>query len=154
MKDFKKLLKNNKRAVIVFICCMILTIGVFTVKLVFFPNNGKAIYGDRLDGIEKVRIRDSKLEQIKSTLEEQEEVDSVSTNVSGRILNVMITVKKDTSVDTAKTFTDKIDEALDEDQKDYFDVQIFITKNDEDEKFPIIGYRHQNNDHYSWTKDR
>ena len=43
---------------------------------------------------------------------------------------------------------------LDEKQKKAYDVQVFIKKNKEDDKFPVIAYRHQGGDHYSFTKDR
>ncbi len=154
MKKWKGFLKDNKHTVIVVACCLVLTILVFIMKFVFFPNDGNALYGDRLDGINEVKIKDSKLEQIEATLEEKEEIEKATASISGRILNVIITVKDDVSVDTAKTFTDKIDEALDEDQKKFYDIQVFVKKNNDDEKFPIIGYHHQNSDHYSWSKNR
>ncbi len=154
MKDIMDYMKNNKHTVIVVICCFLLTVVVFVVKFTFFQNDGKAVYGDRLDGINEARIKDPKLEQIESSLEERNEVKSVEASVSGRILNVMITANDDVSVATAKTFTDQIDQALEEDQKKSYDIQVFVSKTNDDEKFPIIGYRHQNNDYFSWTKDR
>ena len=56
MKNF---IKNNKVTVVAFIICVIFVILVFAVKLTFFPNEGTAIYGDRLDGIEEVEITDN-----------------------------------------------------------------------------------------------
>ena len=53
MKNF---IKNNKVTVVAFIICVIFVVLVFAIKLTFFPNEGTAIYGDRLDGIEKVEI--------------------------------------------------------------------------------------------------
>ena len=154
MKDIKGFLKKNKHTVVVLFCCLLLTILVFFIKFAFFPNDGKAVYGDRLNGISDVKINNAKFEQIQSALEEKEEVKTASVSVSGRILDVMIVANDDVSVDTAKTFTDKVVEALEEDQKKYYDIQVFISKTNGDEKFPIIGYRHKKNDYFSWTKDR
>ena len=61
MKNF---IKNNKVTVVAFIICVIFVILVFAVKLTFFPNEGTAIYGDRLDGIEEVEITDKQQEDI------------------------------------------------------------------------------------------
>ena len=66
-------------------------------------------------------------------------------------------VSKDNSV--AKIYVshlehDKVDKALDEKQKKAYDVQVFIKKTKDDDKFPVIAYRHQGGDHYSFTKDR
>ena len=38
MKDIKKFIKKNKMTVVVVICCLILTILIFALKLTFFPN--------------------------------------------------------------------------------------------------------------------
>ena len=56
---------------IAFIICVIFVILVFALKLTFFPNEGTAIYGDRLDGIEKVEITDSDQKNIIKSLEKK-----------------------------------------------------------------------------------
>ena len=66
MKNLGKFLKKNKMTVIVIICCLALTIILFALKLTFFPNEAKAIYGDRLDGLSEAKIKNSDLEQIES----------------------------------------------------------------------------------------
>lgn len=154
MKNLGKFLKKNKMTVIVIICCLALTIILFALKLTFFPNEAKAIYGDRLDGLSEAKIKNSDLEQIESNLKEKDGVEKISTSISGRILNVIITVKDDVSLESVKSFPDEVDKALDDDQKKAYDVQVFIKKNKEDDKFPVIAYRHQGGDHYSFTKDR
>ena len=154
MKNLGKFLKKNKMTVIVIICCLALTIILFALKLTFFPNEAKAIYGDRLDGLSEAKIKNSDLEQIESNLKEKDGVEKISTSTSGRILNVIITVKDDVSLESVKSFPDEVDKALDDDQKKAYDVQVFIKKNKEDDKFPVIAYRHQGGDHYSFKKDR
>ena len=140
MKNIKKFIKKNKMTVIVVICCLILTI---LLKLTFFPNEAKAIYGDRLEGLTESRIKNSDLEQIESNLKEKDGVEKVTTAFSGRILNVIITVKEDMTVDKVKSLPDEVDKALDEKQKKAYDVQVFIKKTKDDDKFPVIAYRHQ-----------
>ena len=154
MKKVGQFLKRNKHTVIVGIICVFLVILVYVVKFTFFPNEGTAIYGDRLDGIKAVEIKKDEQNEIKTNLEEKEEVKEASVSTAGRILNVIITVNDDVSLDTAKSLTDSIDSVLEEDQKRFYDTQVFIKKTGEDASLPIIGYRHQDNDTYSWTKDR
>ena len=151
MKNF---IKNNKVAVVAFIICVIFVILVFAVKLTFFPNEGTAIYGDRLDGIEEVEITDKQQEDIIKSLEDKDEVKEVSCDIKGRTLNVLITVNDDVELDPAKALTSSITENLEEDQTSYYDIQVFISKDNDDTRFPIIGYKHQNKDGFSWTKDR
>ena len=151
MKNF---IKNNKVTVVAFIICVIFVILVFAVKLTFFPNEGTAIYGDRLDGIEEVEITDKQQEDIIKSLEDKDEVKKVSCDIKGRTLNVLITVNDDVELDPAKALTSSITENLEEDQTTYYDIQVFISKDNDDTRFPIIGYKHQNKDGFSWTKDR
>ena len=151
MKNF---IKNNKVTVVAFIICVIFVILVFAVKLTFFPNEGTAIYGDRLDGIKEVEITDKQQEDIIKSLEDKDEVKKVSCDIKGRTLNVLITVNDDVELDPAKALTSTITENLEEDQTSYYDIQVFISKDNDDTRFPIIGYKHQNKDEFSWTKDR
>ena len=151
MKNF---IKNNKVTVVAFIICVIFVILVFAVKLTFFPNEGTAIYGDRLDGIEEVEITDKQQEDIIKSLEDKDEVKKVSCDIKGRTLNVLITVNDDVELDPAKALTSSITENLEEDQTSYYDIQVFISKDNDDTRFPIIGYKHQNKDGFSWNKDR
>ena len=151
MKNF---IKNNKVTVVAFIICVIFVILVFAVKLTFFPNEGTAIYGDRLDGIEEVEITDKQQEDIIKALEDKDEVKKVSCDIKGRTLNVLITVNDDVELDPAKALTSSITDNLEEDQTSYYDIQVFISKDNDDTRFPIIGYKHQDKDEFSWTKDR
>ena len=151
----KKFIKNNKLTVITFIICLVFVILVFAIKPTFFPDEGRAIYGDRLDGIEEVEITSKQEKNIVSKLEEKDEVKSVDTDIKGRILNVIITVNDDVELDPAKALASVITENLEEDQNGYYDIQVFIKKsNEEDTRFPIIGYKHQDKDEFSWSKDR
>ena len=136
------------------ICCLIFVIFVFTIKLIFFPNEAKAIYGDRLDGINEVKVTDDEKDDIITKLEEKDEVTKASCDIKGRIINIIITVGNDVSLETAKTLTTTVIDNLEDDQKKFYDIQIFIKKDNDDEKFPIIGYKHQDKDNFTWTKDR
>ena len=150
----KKVIKNNKVTAVAFIICVIFVILVFAIKLTFFPNEGTAIYGDRLDGIEEVEITDDEQDKIVSSLEGKDEVKKVETDIKGRTLNVLITVNDDVELDPAKALTSSITDTLDKDQLGFYDIQVFISKDNDDARFPIIGYKHQDKDEFSWTKDR
>ena len=151
MKNF---IKNNKVTVVAFIICVIFVVLVFVIKLTFFPNEASAICGDRLDGIEDVEITNNKQKTIEKALEERDEVKNASCDIEGRILNVIITVNDDVELDAAKGLTSSITDNLEDDQKSFYDIQVFISKDNDDTRFPIIGYKHQNKDGFSWTKDR
>ncbi len=154
MKKLKLFLKKNKYTTLVIILFLIVLVILVQVKNIFFPNMGKAIYGNRLDGIEKVEIKKASLEKIESKLKENSIVQKVSVFVKGKLLNVIVTVKEDTPKENAKELTTFILENLTEKQKKYYDLQIFLQKTNEDASFPIIGYKHHGRDQFSFTKDR
>ena len=150
----KKFIKNNKLTVITFIICVIFVIIVFAVKLTFFPDEAKAIYGDRLEGIEKVEITSKEQDNIISKLEEKAEVKKAEVDIKGRILTVIITVNDDVELDAAKALTGTITDTLEKEQTSYYDIQVFVKKDNDDARYPIIGYKHQDKDTFSWSKDR
>ena len=150
----KKFIKNNKLTVITFIICVIFVIIVFAVKLTFFPDEAKAIYGDRLQGIEEVEITSKEQDNIISKLEEKAEVKKAEVDIKGRILNVIITVNDDVELDAAKALTGTITDTLEKEQTSYYDIQVFVKKDNDDARYPIIGYKHQDKDTFSWSKDR
>ena len=150
----KKFIKNNKLTVITFIICVIFVIIVFAVKLTFFPDEAKAIYGDRLEGIEEVEITSKEQDNIISKLEEKAEVKKAEVDIKGRILNIIITVNDDVELDAAKALTGTITDTLEKEQTSYYDIQVFVKKDNDDARYPIIGYKHQDKDTFSWSKDR
>ena len=62
-----KYIKKNKKTFIVIGIFLLFVILLIPVKIALFPNTGKALYGNRLDGIEKVKITDSQLKNVEKT---------------------------------------------------------------------------------------
>lgn len=146
-------IKRNKGTIIAIAVFIVLVIILFQLKNIFFPNTGKAIYGNRLDGIDKVEISDSTYKEVENKLKE-EAISNVSTSTSGKLVKIFITVNDDVTIDTAKSYGGKVLEPFTNEQKKFYDFQIYISKNTESKEFPIIGYKHHNNDNISWTKNR
>ena len=148
-----KLLKKKKFTIIVvvlFVGCMF---GVSVLKDLFFPNEGKAIYGERLVG--KVEVKKETYDQLKEKVQSNEKVESVDVRESGRLINITVTVLNDTSLEDAKAVTNGITDLFTDSQKGYYDFQVFVKKTDANENnFPIIGYKHHNNSDFVWTHDR
>lgn len=149
----KQKIKNKKIVLIIAICIIIFLI--FFIKIIFDNvNDTEAIYGNRLDGIEQVEVEKSTQSSIIKNIEETEKTKKVAIDIQGKIINVSITLKEDTSRDDAKQLGDKVLEKLSDKQKEFYDVQVFIKKETEDASFPIIGYRHHKKTTFTWTRDR
>lgn len=147
-------IRKNKFVIIAIGIFLILVVLVFQIATMFFPEEGTALYGDRLDGIEEVELSNSKLTKIESNLKSDGAVKEADVSVAGKIVEVIITVQDDTSVDTAKALNTKVLDSLSNKEKKFYDIQIFVKKDSEATDFPIIGYKHHAKDTFSWTKDR
>lgn len=132
---------------------IIMAFAIYGVCELVLPNSGKNIYGNRLEGIEAVKVSDDTVRRIKQELEDSEKVNTVTYHLSGRILNFSIDVKKDTDLITSVSFADKLLEFLSEEQKKYFDIQVFLVCSEDEEStlYPYIGYKHKNSTGYKWN---
>ena len=137
-----KELKENKFTTIVFL----IFLGLFLIGALIFglvmPKTGKPIYGNRLDGIEKVEFTKDQTNELVKNLKDKDYVTSASTHISGKIINVLIETKEGTSIKKAKTLKTIVLKAFEEDQKKFYDIQLFITNENKDAKgYPVIGYK-------------
>ena len=147
-----KFIKKNIGAIIAIVIIILLLIGVYFVKQTFFSAETEAIYGNRLEGIDKVKITKEKKNQIIDSLKEGSEKTTI--RIAGKIIYVNITVNADTSLEAAKGLGNKVLESLSDEEKAFYDVQIIIQKNSESKQFPIIGYKQHTKSSITWTKDR
>ena len=150
----KRYLKEHKVIVAAVIFMLIIIVIAFLVKQAFFSNSGNAVYGNRLDGIENVKVDSNQKNDIIKNFEEDSAVKQAKYKLQGKIINIIITVNDDVGIDTAKKLTSKILDKLDDNQKNFYDIQIFIKKDNDASDFPIIGYKHHTKQDFSWTKDR
>jgi len=149
----KKILKKHKVIILMFVCLIVLSI--ILIKLLdSYNNDAHAIYGNRLEGIDKVKITDTTKKDIEKNIETEGKTEKISVTTQGKIINITITLKDDTSRDDAKKLSDKILEKLTDEQKKFYDIQVFINKKTDEASFPIIGYRHHTKEGFSWTLDR
>lgn len=141
MSNLKKILKDNKYTVIGILIFIVIALVVSLVYNLLFAGAGAPIYGNRLDGIEEVEITKEQQNNLVEVLKEEEKVVDASTNIKGKILNVHITVSEGTKLSDAKKLTSKITEVIEKDQKEFYDIQVFIDIEGENiDGYPTIGY--------------
>lgn len=150
-----KYIKKNKLTVfIIAIFVLIVLVGAYLYNLLFSSGRREA-YGNRLDGIENVEITKDQYDKVKDKLKENESVIKVSTDLKGKIVNIIMTVKDDVTKDNAKKIASTALSEFDEEQLKFYDIQIFVKKDNEElNDFPIIGYKQNGKEGLSWSKDR
>lgn len=145
-----RFVKRNKNIIIALIVFFILILLCVQVKNILFPNDGLAVYGNRLEN--KVELSKNIDKKIKELIPEG--TKKVKVRTAGRILNITITLNDDIAKDTAKAYAKKAIEAFTEEEIGYYDLQFFLVKDSESEQFPIIGYKIPSSENITWTKDR
>lgn len=152
MKKFVQSLKNNQYTVIGIIIFFLLIVLGFMLYRFLFPNIGSPVYGNRLDGIDKVEITEKQSKTLVDTLKEKEIVKEAKTSVNGKTFKVIITVVDKTKAADAKKLTDVIVDGIEKDQKNYYDIEVFIkNENEEASGYPIIGYLNKELTSFSYS---
>ena len=149
-----KFIKKNKYTVIAIVIFLALVLIAATAKNILVPDEGKAVYGDRLDGIENYPLSDDTLNGIDTKLKENEKVTNSSTKLHGKIINIIITVSDDVSLDDAKKIASDTTSLFTKSELSYYSLQVFVKKDNSSlNNFPIIGYKDPNGE-MKFTKDR
>lgn len=147
-----KYFKDNKWVIIPVLAFVIVIIfAVIGIINFVMPNSSKNLYGNRLEGIENNVIKDETVNLIKEELMKTEKIEDVNYDLKGKLVNFIITVKNDVDKLTAVNLTDKIVSGFDDDIKNFYDIQVFIKTTEENEIFPIIGYKHTSSVNFVWN---
>ena len=147
-----KFIKKNIGIIILIVIVISIGIGIYYVKKTFLSSETGAIYGNRTEGIEKVKITKERKDKVKEVL--QESVKESSVRIQGRIVYIRYTLNDDKSLDDAKNLGNTVIEQFTDEEKAYYDFQIIVEKDTETKQFPIIGYKHYTKTAITWTKDR
>lgn len=145
-------LKKHKLLIIIIVIILIVIgvmIGLFSLLA---PDYHKSLYGNRLEIIKDHKIETKNIDKIEKDVTDLDYVSKFDYNLKGKIMNFVITVNKDTSIDNSKKLETIILDNLDKNVKDYYDIQVFLIADEENDKYPVIGYKHRTSESLVWTK--
>lgn len=121
--------KRHKLTLFIILVYIIVVGFAYFIYKMFIGSSGLPVYGDRLNGIEKVPITEEQINKIQTDLTAEAFIIKVTKPyLNGKILKVVITVTDGASVDESKKVTSKILEALTDEQKEFYDVEVYVTK--------------------------
>lgn len=135
--------------IISIICIVSILVGVI---LYFVGQTNKDKYGNRLNGIESIKIQDSRLSEIESKINENELVKETSIDIRGKLIYVMITLNTGKHSDSEAIAQSSL-ELFSEEEKSFYDIQYIIKNDDKEikENFPVMGYIKAGNSVIKWT---
>lgn len=148
----KKFLKRHKKIIIIIGIVLVILIALMAIIRLVAPDYRKSLYGDRLDNIKEHKIDSKKIDTITKNAKALDYVSDITYDLKGKIMNFVITVTKDTSLENAKKIGTIILDELDKNEKDNYDIQVFLITSEDSDTYPAIGYKHKTRDEFAWTK--
>lgn len=156
-EDMLKFINKHKGLSIVIGLSLILFIIMLIIFISLVFSRGKGAYGNRLDGIENVKLEKSFLDSIKEELTNDTGIAKAKVRLQGKIVYIDMEAEEDTSVDTAKELSSKILEKFSKDELEFYDICYMIkwtkeNENKEKEITVIEGTKHPLKENISWIK--
>ena len=150
-----KFIKRNRYTVILLLVFVLLLCLGVKVKEILMPDDQKEAYGNRLNEKDEHKIEGSLYSKIKTELESNEKISLLTHREQGKIINFIVTVSDDMSLEDAKKVGDSIVAYFSEDEIGYYTFQIYVKKLDTKlYNFPIIGAKNPLTENIIWTQDR
>ena len=152
-KKLKSFYKNNRVYSILMIISIICIVAILVgVVLYFLGQTSKDKYGNRLEGIEKVEIKESKLNDIEKKITENELVKSTDAIIRGKLVYITITLNTGTHADAESIAQSSLD-LFSEEEKPFYDIPYIVDNKDDviEENFPVMGYIKAGNSVIKWT---
>ena len=152
-----KKLYNENRTLFIILTIAIVCIFISLVLLLkyFYFGNGQTKYGDRLQGIENVKIDDNKINDVKSSIQLEDKVSSVSMNVNGKIIYIKINFNNNATLVEAQSIAVKSLEKFSDDEKKFYDFEFTLYQDSTEQKegFRIMGAKNVNGSNLVWNNN-
>lgn len=146
-------IKNNKILVTLIVITLIFMIALLIIIFsnLSFGDNNK--YGNRLDNIEKYPITEEMILNIKTEISSFDKVEDIIYNLEGKLINFIIKIDDTLLEEDARNYGGRIIERLNDEVKNYYDIQVLIdSSNEESTIYPIIGYKHKTSSMLVWKQ--
>lgn len=150
MKGLQNFIQTHKKGCLIgggtFLAILLIFFIIFFIMPAFSNNR----YGDRLDGIEKHKIQNSQINEIKENIQNENGVTKVSYKNEGRIIRFIITTDGSVDYETAKGYTRFITDTISKKNQSYYDIEVILNSKEAKEGFPNAGYKHKTSKEFSW----
>ncbi|MDD2489752.1 MAG: hypothetical protein PHY26_00645 [Bacilli bacterium] len=145
-----KFLKKYKWLLIIIVLLIIL--GILAYYLFFMLYNDSSVYGNRLQGITKNEIKEDLKNDIINNLTKNDEIKEAHIDIKGKIVNIVTNMKENAELDEVKLTLESILNKFSEEQLNYYDLQFYITWEENEERIPCMGYKSKKNTFITWNK--
>ena len=151
----KKGKKKNiiARHKLLFLICFLAFVVAVALLYIFFSLFilGNDPYGDRLQGISKVKISSKEQSSVASFLKEKEEVVDASVHLKGKIIYIHIKMKDGVDLNKAKEISNESLGKFEDDEKSFYDFGYFLSE-DKEGGYVVTGTKNSNSNAIVWIK--
>lgn len=152
MEKFKKWINKNKGLSIVLLLTLVLLIFIILIFVKLLLGNYSDKYGNRLDGIEEVKINNDTYDGVKNEIMDSGLAEEASVRLQGKIVYTTIVLKSDIGVDKAKELATNTLDNYTSDELTFYDFSYFLKWKGEEEDKVITGNKHHSLDDITWIK--
>lgn len=135
---------------------LILFIIMLIIFISLFLGNGENKYGNRLEGIEEVKLTSSFLNEVEKKIKEDESVIDANVRLQGKIVYIVFEVTSDISNDTAKIMASNTLENFSEEELSFYDFSYLVKwtniVEEKEEIKAIAGTKHHAKESITWSK--
>lgn len=152
----KKYLKENRTLFILMIVAIVcIVVSILLLFKYFYFGNGGSNYGDRLEGIENVKINDDKKNEVSSKISENSLVDSATVTITGKRIDIRIVFGEKASLVDAEGIALKSLDNFSDEEKAFYDFEFTLKQNatEKTEGFLIMGAKNVNGSNLVWNNN-
>ena len=157
MKKIKRFLKEHRIFTMLMAIVVVCIVLIITVLInVFYMGNGSNEYGNRLDGIEEVKISKSKENDFENNVANNDKIKKVDLRVQGKIIYVTIEVETGVKLEEAEGIALKSLDNFDEKELAFYDFNFTLKQDatDNNDGFVISGAKNKNGTGLVWNNNR
>ena len=152
----KKLIQNHKKLAIAIGISLVLLLIIIAFFVMLLVGGSSNKYGNRLDGIEEVKISNDEIDTMEIEMKEKDGVNDASIRIQGKIINVILTFNSDIDSKKAEEIATSTLESFSEDQLNFYNIQYFLTRKstgEDDTPYVVTGNKHPSKEEIGWTNN-
>ena len=157
MKNVKKIFKEHRIFTMLMAIVVVCLVLIITVLInVFYMGNGSNKYGNRLDGVDNVKISSSRLNDFENNVANNDKVKNVDIRVQGKIIYITMQLETGVELEEAEGIALKSLENFSEEESAFYDFNITLKQNstDNSDGFIISGAKNKNGTGLIWNNNR
>lgn len=157
MKKIKQFYKEHRVFTILMAIVIVCVVLIATVLVqCFYVGNGDDKYGNRLEGIEKYEISESRQSDFENNIANNKKVKNADIIITGKIIYITMQFEENVDLVEAESIALKSLENFSEEEQNFYDFNFTLKENSSKKSsgFIISGAKNKNGSGLVWNNNR